>query len=218
MTAAPLAQRLSLVVLTDPSCGRGRTIVDVVRASLQGGAPAIQLRAKGQQSREVLELARVLCRETRAVGALLFVNDRVDVALAAGADGVHLGDDDLPLQAARRITPPGFLVGRSVDTPREAEIAATEGADYIGVGPVYGTPSKADAGEPIGAEGIRRVREITRIPIVAIGGLDECNCSEAVAAGADGIAVIRAVMMAVDPTETTRRLLAAVGRGGAHRR
>jgi thiamine-phosphate pyrophosphorylase len=213
VTNTSLAAKLSLVVITDPSCGRGRTIVDVVRAALQGGAPAIQLRSRDQDSRGLLELARVLRQETEDAGALFFVNDRVDVALASDADGAHLGDDDLPIAAARGITPPGFLLGRSVDTPREAEIAAGEGADYIGVGPVYRTPSKSDAGEPLGIQGIGEVRKVTNLPIVAIGGVAEDNCAEIVAAGADGVAVVRAVMMASDPAEATRRLLTAIRRG-----
>ena len=117
MSPGELAARLSLVVITDAECAAGRGLVQVVRAALRGGAPAVQVRAKTETARETVELSRSLREETRAAGALLFVNDRVDVALAAGADGAHLGDDDLPLAAARSIVPPGFLLGRSVDTP-----------------------------------------------------------------------------------------------------
>jgi thiamine-phosphate pyrophosphorylase len=182
-----LARRLSLIVITDPACGDGRTIVDVVRAALRGGAPCIQLRGKDQPAREQAALARALLDETRAAGALLFVNDRLDVALASGADGVHLGQDDLPVEAARRIVPAGFLIGISAETPELARAAARGGADYVGTGPVYTTGSKADAGDAVGCA---RVAEV--------------------AAAAAGVAVISAVMRAPDPERATRDLIRAV--------
>jgi thiamine-phosphate pyrophosphorylase len=206
-------ERLSLMVLTDPRCGPDRTVLDVVHRALHGGAPSVQLRAKHGTSRDMLQLARELRRLTREAGALLFVNDRVDIALASDADGAHLGDDDLPLGEARRITPVGFLIGRSVDTPEEAAAAERDGADYVGLGPIYGTPSKLDAAEPIGIEGIAAVRASTRLPIVAIGGMDEVSGRAATAAGADGIAVIRAVMEADDPAEAAKRLVSAISNG-----
>ena len=210
MSAAErLADRLSLVVITDAETG-GRDLLDVVRAALSGGAPAIQLRAKALPTRELVELGRALRRATADAGALLFVNDRVDVALVVGADGAHLGDDDLPLAAARRIAPPGFLVGRSADTPEQARAAEREGADYVGAGPVVATPSKLDAGAAIGAEGIAAVRAATSLPIVAIGGVGLDSAGEIARAGADGVAVIRAVMQAPDPERAARDLVEAV--------
>jgi thiamine-phosphate pyrophosphorylase len=206
-----LAERLALVVVTDAACGEGRELVEVVRAALAGGAPAVQLRAKRESTREMVELALRLGEETRRAGALLFVNDRLDVALAAGADGVHLGDDDLPLPAARRIAPAGFLIGRSVATPDEATQAVRDGADYLGVGPVFATLSKADAGDAIGAGGVRAVCAAARgVPVVGIGGIDAANAREVAAAGAAGVAVIRAVMLAADPEAATAALLRAV--------
>lgn len=211
--AGDLARRLSLVVITDPDCGPGRELVEVVRAALQGGAPAVQLRAKRESTRALLELARVLREETRRAGALLFVNDRVDVALAARADGAHLGDDDLPLAEARRLAGPGLLLGRSVDNPGQAAAAARAGADYVGVGPVLGTPSKPDAGVPIGMEGVAAVRGQVEVPVVAIGGIDADTAAAVARAGADGVAVIRAVMGAADPAAAARALLRAVEAG-----
>ncbi len=206
-----LAERLGLIVVTDAACGEGRALVEVVRAALAGGAPAIQLRAKLEPTRDTVALAERLLVETRRAGALLFVNDRVDVALAVGADGAHLGDDDLPLPAARRIVPAGFLLGRSVETPAQAEAAVREGADYIGVGPVFATLSKADAGEAIGTEGVRAVCAAAgRVPVVGIGGIDRSNARAVAAAGAAGVAVIRAVMIAPDPAAASAHLLAAV--------
>jgi thiamine-phosphate pyrophosphorylase len=216
--AGALVARLRLMVLTDPACGPDRSIVEVVRASLRGGAPAVQIRAKGGDTRDMLELALALRVETTRAGALLFVNDRVDVALASDADGAHVGDDDIPLEVARRIAPQGFLLGRSVNTADEAVIAMRQDADYLGVGPVFSTPSKADAGDAIGADGIAMVRSVTSLPIVAIGGLDLDNSAEIAAAGADGVAVIRAVMQAGDPEDATRRLLSVIEDGLSRQR
>ncbi|HET6233124.1 MAG TPA: thiamine phosphate synthase [Longimicrobiaceae bacterium] len=205
-----LAARLRLIVVTDEGLTAGRDLVEIVRAVLRGGAPAIQLRDKLRTPRESVEMARALLTETRAAGALLFVNDRVDVALAAGADGAHLGDDDLPLPAARRIVPPGFLLGRSADTPDLALAAEREGADYVGVGPVYGTATKADAGAPIGPARIAEVASAVRIPIIGIGGITAANASLVIAAGAAGVAVVSAIMSAPDPEQATRSLLARI--------
>ncbi len=206
------------MVITDPRCGEGRSILDVVRASLDGGAPAVQLRDKTGDTRAMFELAMLLREETTRTGALFFVNDRVDVAIAARADGAHLGADDLPIAAAREMVPAGFLLGRSVDTPEEAAEAEAEGADYLGIGPVFGTPSKTDAAPPIGVEGVAACRSITRLPIVAIGGLDAVSSRAVAAAGAEGVAVIRAVMEAADPGSATHVLLEAVRHGVRDRR
>jgi len=205
-----LARRLRLIVVTDPACGEGRAVLDVVRAALRGGAPAIQLRAKHETAREATELARALLAETRAAGALLFVNDRVDVALAASADGAHVGEDDLPVDAARRISPPGFLLGVSAATPELALQAEQDGADYVGTGPVYATQSKADAGDAVGTERIAAVASAVRIPVVGIGGIALSNAAAVVRAGGAGVAVISAVMRAADPEAATRELLRAI--------
>jgi thiamine-phosphate pyrophosphorylase len=205
------ADRLRLIVITDPDCGEGREIVEVARAALRGGAPALQLRGKDQPAREQAALARALRAETHAAGALLFVNDRLDVALAVGADGVHLGQDDLPLEAARRIVPPGFLVGISAETVELARAAEQGGADYVGTGPVYATGSKADAGDAVGCARIVEVAAAVSIPVVGIGGIVAGNAAEVVRAGAAGVAVISAVMRAADPERTVRDLLRAVG-------
>jgi thiamine-phosphate pyrophosphorylase len=202
-----LAERLRLIVVTDADCGAGRDVADVVRAALRGGAPAIQLRMKDASARETAALARALLAETRAAGALLFVNDRVDVALAVGADGAHVGQDDLPAAAARAITPPGFLIGVSAETVDLALQAQADGADYVGVGPVYATGSKADAGEAVGLERIGEVAAAVRIPVVGIGGIAVGNAAGVIHAGAAGVAVISAVMRAGDPEAAVRALL-----------
>lgn len=199
--------RLRLIVVTDPDCGAGRAVVDVVRAALRGGAPAIQLRMKGAAAREMADAARAVLAETRAAGALLFVNDRVDVALAAGADGAHVGQDDLPGRAARAIAPPGFLLGVSAETAALARQAERDGADYVGVGPVYATGSKADAGDAVGVERIAEVAAAVRIPVLGIGGITVANAPPVLRAGAAGVAVISAVMRADDPQAAVRALL-----------
>lgn len=211
-----LAERLSLIVVTDPDCGAGREVAGVVRAALRGGAPAVQLRGKEMPACELAALARALLPETRAAGALLFVNDRVDVALAVGADGAHVGQDDLPVEATRRIAPPGFVLGVSAETPELARAAERAGADYVGTGPVYPTGSKADAGDAVGVERIAAVAAAVRLPVVGIGGIALGTAADIVRAGAVGVAVIGAVMRAEDPEAAARALVREVK--GARRR
>ena len=201
-----LAERLRLMVITDPDAG-GRDVAEVVRAALRGGATAVQVRLKGGTAREMVELAGRVRPDAQAAGALLLVNDRVDVAIAAGADGAHLGDDDLPVHAARRIAPPGFVLGASADSVDSAQRAARDGADYLGVGPVYPTGSKPDAGDAVGVERIRDVAAAVAIPVVGIGGISVGRVHAVVAAGAAGVAVIAAVMRAADPEAVARALL-----------
>lgn len=201
----PLVERLRLIVITDPASPHGP--LNAARAALRAGAPALQVRWKGAGAREIMGLATDLREATSEAGALLFVNDRLDVAVAAGADGVHLGQDDLPLRAARQIAPPGFLIGISVDTPGEAVAAEAAGADYVGVGPIYLTATKNDAGPVLGPEGVRPFRERVAIPIVAIGGIGPASAASVIQAGADGVAVIGAVMFADDPGAATNGIL-----------
>ncbi len=200
--------RLRLIVITDGGLAAPRSVESVVRLALKAGAPAVQLRQKEASASELLPTAgrlRGLCHQH---GALFFVNDRLDVALAAEADGVHLGPDDLPVAAARRIVPPGFLVGYSTDDPAEARRALDEGADYLGCGTVWPTGTKADAGEAIGPEGLRQVVEAVPIPVVGIGGITSERAGAIATTGAAGCAVIGAIMAADDPADATRRLLA----------
>lgn len=211
MNPLELRRRLSLIVVTDPDCGADRGVLEVVRLALAGGAPAIQLRSKESSAREMVELGKSLLVETRRAGALLFVNDRVDVAIAIGADGAHLGNDDLPVPAARRIAPPGFLLGRSVDRVEEIDTVISEGADYLGAGPVYPTGSKADAGPVMGPDGLRAVAAAAgATPVVGIGGIDVSNAAAVVQAGGVGVAVIGAVMRAADPAAAAAALVQTV--------
>ncbi len=166
-----------------------------VQAALEGGATAVQLRVKGADTRRLLELTHALLQITRPRGALLFVNDRLDVALAAGADGVHLGPRDLPIAAARRLAPPGFLLGASAGHPDAARAATRDGADYLGVGAIFdAAPSKPDASPPRGTDLLRDVAAATHLPLVAIGGVSEATAPACLQAGAAGVAVIRALL------------------------
>jgi thiamine-phosphate pyrophosphorylase len=182
----------------------------VVGAALAAGAPCIQLRAKARSAGELVPLGRELREATAAHDALLVVNDRLDVALAIGADGVHLGPDDLPLAEVRRRVPRSLLLGVSTDDPGEAREAERLGADYLGVGTIWATSSKPDAGEAIGPEGLSRIARAVSIPVVGIGGITVERAHALAGTGAAGIAVIGAVMGAADPGAATRALLAAV--------
>ena len=207
MTPSGLSRRLTLLVITDAGLARPRSVLETVTLALSAGAPAIQLRNKGESPRERVELGHALREATRKAGALLFVNDRLDLALAVEADGVHLGPDDLPVAAVRRVAPPGFLIGRSADDPQVARRAVEDGADYIGCGTVYPTATKPDAGEVVGLAGLRRVVQAVDAPVVAIGGITVDRAPEVAATGAAGVAVVGAVMAARDPAAAARALL-----------
>ncbi len=186
--------------------------MDVVRAALEGGAGAIQLREKTLGARDTLALAWELRRVTCDYDALLFVNDRFDLALAVGADGVHLGPTDVPVEAVRAVASPPFLIGYSTDDPEVAEVAVREGADYLGVGTVFPTDNKSDAGLAIGPAGLARVARAVAVPVVAIGGITPDRAATLGSSGASGVAVLGAVMGAPDPTAATRALVDAVRR------
>jgi len=210
LTSAELAARLAVIVIVERRLAEPRSVVEIVRAALHGGAMAFQLRNKGDTARDLLEVARELRPMTREVGALLFVNDRLDVAIAAEADGVHLGPDDMPVAAARAAAPRGFLIGRSADDPNVARGAVLAGASYIGCGTVFATTTKTDAGDVIGLEGLRRVVQAVEVPVVAIGGITPARVASVTAAGAAGVAVVGAIMQALDPTAAVRSMLASI--------
>lgn len=204
-------EKIRLIVITDPELIGSRPWAEVVQAALRGGARAIQLRHKRATARELVELGRLLRPLTREFQALLFVNDRLDVALACEADGVHLGSEDLPVAEARRVVPREFLIGASADTREAAQDAEAAGADYVGVGSIFGTATKAEvAGERIGLDRLSEVAGAVQIPCVGIGGVSAENAAQVLRAGAVGVAVVSAVMGAPDPEAETRALLAAL--------
>jgi thiamine-phosphate diphosphorylase len=205
---------LRLIVITDAGLCQPRNVADVVTAALAAGAPAIQLRDKAASSRALLAQADLLVTLAHAYGALLFVNDRVDIALMAGADGVHLGPDDLPVSAVRRIVPEPFLIGYSTDDPDTAIAAARDGADYIVCGAVFGTSTKLEASaERIGPARLDAVARAVTIPVVGIGGIDASNIEEIGRTAAAGAAVVGAVMRPAEPGAAVRALLDGFARG-----
>jgi thiamine-phosphate pyrophosphorylase len=185
-----------------------RSLVDVVDAALAAGAPAVQLRDKSASARELHEAGQALLPRVQEAGALFFVNDRVDVALALGADGVHVGPEDLPVASLRAAVPSDLLIGTSTDDPAEARSLVADGADYLGCGTVYATSSKTDAGEVIGLEGLDRVARAVGVPVVGIGGITPDRAEQVASTAAAGIAVISAVMGAPDVASAVRDLLA----------
>ncbi len=209
-------------LVTQASLSEGRSTPEIVRGAIDGGVDAVQLREKDASARSRYELGLELRELTADAGVDLIVNDRVDVADAIDADGVHVGQSDLPVAVARDLLGPDAIVGCSTSTVAEAREAEREGADYLGVGAVYGTSSKdvADAEDGIGPERIEAIADIVSIPIVGIGGITAKNAGPVVEAGAAGVAVISAVTTAPDPAAATEALAAAVetpkdvGRGG----
>jgi thiamine-phosphate pyrophosphorylase len=206
---------LAVYVILDPDYCGGRSLPELVRLALQGGATMIQLRAEQRSTYEQVILARALRDVTREQGVPLVINDRVDVALAVGADGVHVGHpgvEDMPPELARQLLGPAAIVGVSVATPEEAAATAALGASYLSVGPIFATASKSDAGAAVGPERLTAVRAATGLPLCAIGGITAANAARAIAAGADGVAVMSAVTMAADPLAATQRLATALTR------
>ncbi|GAA4907660.1 thiamine-phosphate pyrophosphorylase [Stackebrandtia albiflava] len=195
-----------LHVVTD--CRPGRDPIPVAHAALAAGAPVVQLRGGAHHTdRELFDLAMRLVALCREHAATCLVNDRLDIALAAGAHGGHLGADDLPVSAARRLLPPGALLGATCRDPQSARAQQRAGAAYLGVGPAYGTTTKSGLPDPLGPDGVGRVAESVGIPVIAIGGVTADTVPDLLAAGAYGVAVVGAVSGAADPFAATRRLL-----------
>jgi thiamine-phosphate pyrophosphorylase len=195
-----------LYFVTDRQQTNGRPLVDVVHAALDGGVRAVQVREKDLEGGELYRLAAELRRLTAHYKARLFINDRIDVALAVDADGVHLGQTSFPVAIARQLIGSGKLLG--VSTHSQAEIEAAARADFIVFGPVYFTPSKAAYGEPQGVDRLSQAVTQSAVPVIAIGGIKSAQIPEVLAAGAHGIAVISAISAAPDPAQAARDLLA----------
>jgi len=196
-----------LYVITAEKASRGRSHLQVAEAAIVGGADVLQLRDKEAPGGLLYRVALQLRRITREAKVPFIVNDRLDIALAADADGVHVGQADLPASVVREIMGPGKILGVSVDTVEEAIQAEKDGADYLGVGPVFeARETKPDAGLPLGVDRIARIRRHCRLPIVAIGGIDAENAREVREAGADAVAVISAIGTADDIAHAARRL------------
>ena len=209
MSAAPGARLGRLHVLTDVR--GGRDALAVTAAAVAAGAPVVQVRAKGCTDRALLDFARRVVELCSAAGATCLVNDRVDVALAAGAAGTHLGADDLPIAAVRRVAGPGHLIGGTARDAARAAALVAEGADYLGVGPTYRTVTKTGLPDPLGPAAVGAVARAVDVPVVAIGGVGVEHVAELQAAGVWGVAVVTAVSDAPDPAAATTALLEALG-------
>ncbi|MDR1950525.1 MAG: thiamine phosphate synthase [Spirochaetaceae bacterium] len=197
---------LLLYLCTDRVLALGRPITEAVEAAIAGGVTMVQLREKDASTGEFYRIAREVLAVTRPFHVPLVINDRLDIALAIGAEGLHMGQSDLPLPAARRLAGKDMFIGLSASTVEEALRAQAEGADYLGVGAVYPTGSKADAGEVISLQGLAEIRAAVKIPVVGRGGVNAGNAAEVMAAGADGIALISGILSQPDIQEAARNL------------
>ena len=195
-------------VITDSVLRPDRSHVEIARAAVEGGSRVIQLRDKEASDSDLIPIAREIRRITSHAGAIFIVNDRIEVARGSDADGLHVGQEDMPATEARRRWP-DRLLGVSVSSPEEAVAAERDGADHLGVGPIFSTSTKLDAGAVTGLGLIGRIRQACPLPIVAIGGIGRANISEVARAGAESASVISAVVCADDMAEATRALVEA---------
>ena len=189
----------SLYLVTDRGLSRGRTNLEIISAAVNGGTTVVQLREKECSTREFIEQALAIKEFLKDHGVPLIINNRVDVAQAVKADGVHLGQTDMPLEAAKKIVGDSMIIGISAESLQDAIEAEKGGADYLGVSPIYATPTKTDTAPPLGLEGLREIRRAVRLPLVGIGGLNPGNAAEVIRSGADGVAVVSAIVAADDP-------------------
>ncbi|ACL16999.1 thiamine phosphate synthase [Methanosphaerula palustris] len=195
----------SLYVVTDPDLSLGRSHAEVAALAVAGGADVIQLRDKSASGRDLFAAAELIRTITTSAGALFIVNDRLDIALASGADGVHLGQDDLPVRAARKVAP-DLIIGVSVGSVEEGRRAVVDGADYVALSPLFSTPSKIDAGAGRGFDLLAALCDDLTVPVLAIGGINASNVSQVIRAGAAGVAVISAVVSQPDISKATSGL------------
>jgi thiamine-phosphate pyrophosphorylase len=196
----------SLYLVTDRGLARGRSTLVIVQAAVRGGATVVQLREKECSTLEFMEQAVSIKAYLKDKGVPLIINDRVDVAQAVEADGVHLGQTDMPLEVAKKILGDSMIIGISAESLHDAIEAEKGGADYLGVSPIYATPTKTDTASPLGLEGLWEIRNAVKIPLVGIGGLNADNSAEVIRNGADGVAVVSAIVAADDPEAAAKEL------------
>ena len=201
---------LRLYLVTDSQCCRGRDLVDVVLDAVGGGVTMVQLREKDIPTLDFINLALRLKKALKGKNTPIIINDRVDVALAADADGVHIGQSDMPYHMARKILGNDKIIGLSVENLQQVEQANHLDVDYIGISPVFATPTKTDTATPFGLEGLRRAVELSLHPTVAIGGMNIHTVSDVMQTGTDGVAVVSAIMASDNPYEASRELLSGV--------
>jgi thiamine-phosphate pyrophosphorylase len=196
-----------LCFIADAEVAAGWDVLQLIGEAVAGGATLIQIRGKNWTGRELLEAGIQAVQLLRPKKIPLIINDRPDIALACEADGVHLGQDDMPLPYARKILGKKRIIGISTKTAEEAVAAERDGADYIGVGPIFKTLSKEDSGPEVGLARLRKVRANVKIPILAIGGISAANLADVIAAGADGVAVISAIAVADNPSQAAAEII-----------
>jgi thiamine-phosphate pyrophosphorylase len=196
----------ALYLVTDSRLVGERSLLEIVASAIDGGATVIQYRDKDASTRSMVETAGAMVRLCRDKGACFLVNDRVDVALAVDAAGVHVGQEDMPASLVRRLIGPDRLLGVSVHDEAEIIRAEQAGADYISLSPIFATPTKPDHLQPLGVDGIRRLAAASRLPVVAIGGIHRDNAAQVIRAGAVGICVVSAIIAAMDPGKAAREL------------
>jgi thiamine-phosphate pyrophosphorylase len=200
----------ALYLVTDRSLSLGRPLSFIVGEALAGGVTMVQLREKTSSDLAFYQLALAIKSLLKNTDVPLLINDRVDIALAADADGVHLGQQDLPCEIARRLLGPKKLIGLSVESVQQALDANRLDIDYLAVSPVFGTPTKTDTAQPVGLEGLKAISAVSRFPVIAIGGMNEQTAAEAIRHGANGIAVVSAIVSSSDPKGASTRLIKIV--------
>lgn len=197
---------LNLHLVTDRNLSLGRDLLDIVQAAVKGGVSVVQLREKECATREFVELARAVSALLQQSSVPLIINDRVDIALAVGADGVHIGQSDMPYSDARRLLGPDAIIGLSVESEAHALEAEDLDVDYLGLSPVFTTPTKCELKNQLGIEGVANIRRLSRHRLIAIGGIHQQNIQAILKSGADGVAVVSAICSASDPLQATLQL------------
>jgi len=200
----------SLYLVTDSRQSRARCNLEIIRAAVRGGVTVVQLREKEMNSQTFYEEGLQIRKFLKQAGVIFLINDRVDMALALDADGVHLGKNDMPVPIARKLLGNDKIIGRSVEHPDEVEAAERDGADYLGASPIYTTPTKPELETGLGLEGLRKIRQKTQLPVIAIGGMNQRTVADVIATGADGVAVVSAIVAADDPETATREIMEQV--------
>lgn len=196
----------SLYLVTDQDLCLGRSLIDVVMEAVQGGVSVVQIREKNSETRDFYELARAMKQGLKGKKVPLIINDRVDVALAVDADGVHVGQKDLPCSVIRKMLGPDKIIGVSINTFEQIHKAHEDGADYLSLSPVYPTPTKPDTTEPFGIDGLIKARKMTTKPLITIGGINKSNIGKIMATGVDGVALVSAICSAPSPRDAADEL------------
>jgi thiamine-phosphate pyrophosphorylase len=201
---------LSLYLVTDKDLANGRPLEDIVEEAVKGGVSMVQIREKDASSRDFFELAKLVKQILEPYKVPLIINDRLDIALAVDAEGLHIGQSDLPYEVAREILGADKIIGLSVENIAQAKAANSLDVDYIGLSPVFSTQTKNDIAKPLELEGVREIASFTKHPSVAIGGINSINTADIIKAGADGVAVVSAIISSSDPKQSSLELRSIV--------